>query len=397
MISGDIYYEAEYLTGSGGFTGWTSTGAQVEGLQSYVAGALKDVNFASSIVVGIAVEEPEAPSNEIAVEITDNNTWVDVVEFTATASGTYTFTLPAGLGAWDVEDCDTWPPVAGPYVDYYDNVDGATFSIVLEEGETTAFYIAHAVKGNYVITFEYSEEISGGEVVETPALNVGANTITVTDADLTEDGITYTLTITEAGNYTFEGDFLAIILDANGMMIGRGMAYLEVGTYTINLAFMEITEAGDYAINVALVVEEAGLEVDTPYYLEGVNAAGALYFAGTVTNGRADGCADTATATMVSLEATDVAGEYYIYFLVDGAKNYLIVSGNSTSGLAISAEKTDDGIWVIDETAQTIISKTFPNRGLATQIASTYNNFSFYAVSNFEKVDEYKPTWFLAA
>jgi len=128
-----------------------------------------------------------------------------------------------------------------------------------------------------------------------------------------------------------------------------------------------------------------------------VNAAGALYFAGTVTNGRADGCADTATATMVSLEATDVAGEYYIYFLVDGNKNYLIANENKAAGLATSAEKTDAGIWVIDETAKTIISKAYPNRGLATQIGSNYNNFSFYAVSNFENTAEYKTSWFLVA
>ena len=38
MISGEIYYEAEYLEGKGGFTGWTAEGYVAEGLESYKIG-----------------------------------------------------------------------------------------------------------------------------------------------------------------------------------------------------------------------------------------------------------------------------------------------------------------------------------------------------------------------
>ena len=95
---------------------------------------------------------------------------------------------------------------------------------------------------------------------EAPAetiLNIGENTIAVTDEIIAEGGVAYALTVTEAGNYTFEGDFSAIILDADGNMVGRGMASLEAGTYTINLSTMVITEAGNYNVNVVYTAPDA--------------------------------------------------------------------------------------------------------------------------------------------
>ena len=61
MITGDVYYELEYLSGSGGFTGWPAKAVLVEGVESYVAGNLKEGTYASSVVVGIIGEAP-APS-----------------------------------------------------------------------------------------------------------------------------------------------------------------------------------------------------------------------------------------------------------------------------------------------------------------------------------------------
>ncbi len=53
-IRGDIYYEIEYLSGSGTFTGWTAKDV-VLGLETYVEGELKDGGYAASIVVGVAL------------------------------------------------------------------------------------------------------------------------------------------------------------------------------------------------------------------------------------------------------------------------------------------------------------------------------------------------------
>ena len=59
MISGDIYYEIEYLSGSGGFTGWGASDV-VPGLETYVSGTLRtDGSYAAYIVVGVPSEYVE--------------------------------------------------------------------------------------------------------------------------------------------------------------------------------------------------------------------------------------------------------------------------------------------------------------------------------------------------
>ncbi len=58
-ITGDIYYEITYLTGTGCFTGWTADTVS-EGVETYVAGALKDGSYGASIVVGVPADG-EAP------------------------------------------------------------------------------------------------------------------------------------------------------------------------------------------------------------------------------------------------------------------------------------------------------------------------------------------------
>ena len=42
-IMGDIYYEIQYVSGSGAFTGWTATSSVASGVQTYVGGTLKAV------------------------------------------------------------------------------------------------------------------------------------------------------------------------------------------------------------------------------------------------------------------------------------------------------------------------------------------------------------------
>ena len=53
-IRGDIYYEVEYLSGSGGVTGWTSDASSIApGIETYSGGALKEGTFSASIIVGV--------------------------------------------------------------------------------------------------------------------------------------------------------------------------------------------------------------------------------------------------------------------------------------------------------------------------------------------------------
>jgi hypothetical protein len=58
LITGDIYYEITYLTGSGCFTGWTADNV-TEGVETYVGGAIANGSYSSSIVVGVPTDESE--------------------------------------------------------------------------------------------------------------------------------------------------------------------------------------------------------------------------------------------------------------------------------------------------------------------------------------------------
>jgi hypothetical protein len=184
-----------------------------------------------------------------------------VVEFTATVSGTYTFTLPAGLGAFDVTACDTWPPVPGtaPYVDYYDNAEGATFSIELAAGETTRFYIGSTTKADWVITWTVVEgEVGGGEepdpeepTVEDVVLVVGDNEINVTEDMKAQGGFNATITVDVDGDYKFSSNYLLVRIYNNmGMMLGTGSAYLTAGTYNLEIVTAFAPGAGVFGINV---------------------------------------------------------------------------------------------------------------------------------------------------
>ncbi len=135
--------------------------------------------------------------------------------------------------------------------------------------------------------------------------------------------------------------------------------------------------------------------VDTAYYLRGVNSDGNIYFDGTVTKGRINaGAIDSAVA--IKLEAGSEAGEYYIYFMDGDAKKYLAAVEDKSAGFDIIDSKDDTCVWLIDAAAKTIISKSLGDRGIATQVDSTYSNLSTYATSNFSD-EQYATSWFVAA
>ncbi len=136
------------------------------------------------------------------------------------------------------------------------------------------------------------------------------------------------------------------------------------------------------------------IKVETPYYIAGKNAAGALYLGNTVTSGRIDGTANKASATQVKLEAGAAAGEYYIYFMNGDTKTYIAAVEDKSAGFGLVTTKDDTCVWLIDAEAKTIISKSLGDRGFATQVGSSYNNFSTYATSNFSSSD-YQVSWFV--
>ena len=215
-------------------------------------------------------EIPEVPSNEIKVSTTDTYTWIDVVEFTATATGNYTFTLPAGLGAWDVYACDNW--AGDPYVDYYANENGAKFTIGLTEGATTTFYVAATTKADWTITWEYTEgEVEPDETEPSDLTTIepviGENTVTITDADMNEGAVMGTLTVDKAGQYSIvAADFMGVFY-IDGIQ-QRGSAWLEPGTYDIALVIFAF---GPGTYNYTLTVEYPPVpgEEDLPFEWDG--------------------------------------------------------------------------------------------------------------------------------
>ena len=210
-----------------------------------------------------AADEPEAPAGgSIDVTTTDTYGYFDAYTFTATAAGTYTFTLPAGLGLITEEAYDNW---GNPVIDFYDNADGYTFSVALAAGEEYKYLIGALNKADWTITYTFTEgEVGGDEpdpeepVVGDNVLVMGNNTIVITDADYENGGVQYTFTVEVEGTYEFQGDFFAQIYNGMGMQVGMGNAWLSAGTYTVNLGTFLLPGAGNYPLNVVLLIDEGG-------------------------------------------------------------------------------------------------------------------------------------------
>ena len=100
---------------------------------------------------------------------------------------------------------------------------------------------------------------------------VGENNVEV-DADMiSAGGKEYSFVADKAGNYSFTGDFLVRIFNANGDMIGTAASYLEVGNYKLVLATgSAITEAGTYKLNIeyAAPSTEADGTESNPFVIE---------------------------------------------------------------------------------------------------------------------------------
>ena len=220
------------------------------------------------VLEGVTFPAPEQPAGNAGViegATTDTYTWQDEYEFTAPATGKYTFTVPAGLGVHNKETMMS-NPWAAPYIDFNMDPNGGTFTLELTEGQKVTFVLSAATKDNWSIAWAV-ETAEGGEG-NTEAANavIGENTVVVTDV---ENGTDLTFVVEQAATFTFESnDLLVIIFDANGMMIGRVMAYLEPGTYTlkcINLA----GETGTFAMNIVAEYPEEEEPAGTSGTIEG--------------------------------------------------------------------------------------------------------------------------------
>lgn len=111
------------------------------------------------------IEAREAETSG-AFEVTTTDTyWFapdDLHSFTAPTSGTYTFTVPAGLGMQSKESRESY---GMPEVDFYENQEGgATLTVDLAAEETFEFYVGSIEKNTWTITWTCVPGEVGGDV-----------------------------------------------------------------------------------------------------------------------------------------------------------------------------------------------------------------------------------------
>ena len=192
LISGDVYYELEYLTGAGGFTGWTAENVY-DGVETYSGGVKKDGSYAAKVVVG--VELP--PVETIFYDGTNGTTDIPVQGLKYFVRGAAGMTLKIE-GAYN-------------FVVTADNLMGQ--SVVLQPNMFGEIEVE--VPADW-FSFELSIENVCGEpayfcmtltdpaAAETTNLVVGENLVNATvQTSGWNDVSVYTFTAEEAGDYTF--------------------------------------------------------------------------------------------------------------------------------------------------------------------------------------------------
>lgn len=215
----------------------------------YVGAFTKDTFTITWTVV--PAEDAAPTSGVVSVYITDWGTFLDVATFVAPAAGDYTFTIAAGMGAWDKEQCDNNPFGSVPYFDPYMDPEGGEFTVTLEEGETYEFYVNNPEKDVTVdIPWTFAAGSGSGEVENVAQL--GLNSIVIPEG---EEGVNYSFTVELAGNYSFaSNDLFVRVLNENGEQVGVGTVYLEAGTYTLAISAMGLT--GTFSLTIETDAEE---------------------------------------------------------------------------------------------------------------------------------------------
>lgn len=228
-------------------------------------------------IISVEEEDEVIYEGEMAVETTDTNAWADKFTLVAPVTGTYTFYVPAGLGVWEATAFETdWS--SNPYVDYYSNVEGATFTLELTEGEEFSYYVAATTKGEWTIT--YTVVAAGGEVPgpgpgDEPSENVLNLGTTVIDTDveytftaeadgtLTIDGSTGTMaygnftgTVYTYGNLLLQVDGVGVAATAQGVY---EMEVVAGQTVTIKVVVANAMYEGA-TVNMVLTLNEGGEE-----------------------------------------------------------------------------------------------------------------------------------------
>ena len=193
-----------------------------------------------------------------------------IPEPTLTLAGTYTATDDWGnsLTVVITDTTITFTPPRSPEVVLEYEYDGVSVTLYSEgnvitnplAGKLTVVSGVPSVFSYNGTDYALAKAQGGGDPVipepTLPALVIGSNNVTLNEEEAVA-GKDYMLVVTEAGNFTANGDLLAIFFDSDGMQVGRGQVFLEVGTYTVK--FVNISEAaGDFVINLTYTAPAGG-------------------------------------------------------------------------------------------------------------------------------------------
>lgn len=305
------------------------------------------------------------PAGEHSFEFTgtDNNTFDDqLYNFVAPESGTYTFFIPAGCGAFDAEAYDSGSFSAMPYVDPNLSPEGGYFTVTIAKDDTYSFYIMVPTKNEpYTITYNYvaheveggdddeEDDDQGGSETDNGTVSVGTNSVIITQAEYDADTATRTFAVTAAGNYKFAAGalYVSAVTDAEGNTVAKNDDYtytLEAGkTYTLTFSMLQMfgAQVGANELNVtntsAAGDDDGGDEgsgvVEGTY--TGTDAYGNAFLTVTVT---ADTVIFTFNHPMMGLSES-----YYTYAVVDGAVVLYDENGDVLNPLAGTLTIDADG------------------------------------------------------
>ncbi|MBO5092540.1 MAG: hypothetical protein J6C61_08680 [Clostridia bacterium] len=216
----------------------------------------------------VAPVVPEEPSNATTspfnMTVSDTYGYYDADAFTFVAgeAGTYTFTVPAGVGIlvdWSNE-----------VLNYFDNADGATFELELEANEEVILVPQATTTGDVTISYvvEEAAEVTGAGTSTNPYILPEATTLDIDYAGIdTVDYIYYTFTPSAAGTLTitvnggFEDYDIGYGVDGfaltNSMFSPTATQVVAAGK-TVYLKFSTWSgDAAEYSVTLSYVAEDA--------------------------------------------------------------------------------------------------------------------------------------------
>ena len=155
-------------------------------------------------------EEPEIiAEGDVTVTVTETYGYFDLYDFVAPVTGTYTFFVPAGLGVWEADAFENdW--FSQPYVDYYYNTEGATFTVELTEGEIFSFYVGSTTAAEFTMTYTVvatSEGGEGGEGDDPIEDNFTYGNLTIGYNNIEGSDVHWMFTADQAGTLTLNAGF----------------------------------------------------------------------------------------------------------------------------------------------------------------------------------------------